>query len=324
MTEKRRGLPHTSTQQVEVMCAFLEENPKAKACLMGETGGKNAPVVSGVAFTDKRHVYREMAKKVNRRCKLADTLKWTEEVARNRWDGIYTKYTKAVTMSKTTGEGVDATKDGHVSFEDKLEKACPCFARIDALFGSRQSVRPHSVVMTGAAANDGAQHEDDAADVIEDDAGAEAEKDDDDDDDESLEAASAARRRPAPKAAPPPAKKARKAKGDAESKTSPSLDSEAVRQLNDKFANKSSTQKSNTSFAAQYAKAEETRLAMLKDEMDFKKTMETERLKFEQKKYEEEKALERERAKSAVRLELIKAGLRGQELLDELKMQFPE
>ena len=61
------------------------------------------------------------------------------------------------------------------------------------------------------------------------------------------------------------------------------LDSEAVGQLNDKFANKSSTQKSNTSFAAQYAKAEESAFAMLKDEMDFKKTMETERLKFEQR-----------------------------------------
>jgi hypothetical protein len=64
MTDKRRKLAHTSVQQVEFLCAFLEENPKARACLVGETGGKNAPVLSGVPFTDKQHVYREMAKRV--------------------------------------------------------------------------------------------------------------------------------------------------------------------------------------------------------------------------------------------------------------------
>jgi hypothetical protein len=331
--DKRRKLPHTSAKQVEVLCAFLEETPKAKACLVGDAGGKNAPLLSGTAYSDKKQVYREMAKRVNKKCKLAKTLEWTEEVAKNRWEGIYTKYTKAVTMSRTTGEGVDGTRDGQATFEDKLEKACPCFARLDALFGSRQSVRPTSVVMSGAVPRDEEKNDD-------------VDDDDDDDDDappidltgigvpdeddaDSAEAVSAGQKRAATKPAdakPADAqnKKAKKTKTDADSKTSESMDSEAVRQLTDRFGNRGSAQKSNTSFAAQYAKAEETRLAMMKEEMDFKKMMETERLKFEQKKYEDEKALERERAKSAVRLELIKAGLRGQELLDEMKMQFPE
>jgi hypothetical protein len=234
-------------------------------------------------------------------------------------------------MSRTTGEGVDGTRDGQATFEDKLEKACPCFARLDALFGSRQSVRPTSVVMSGAVPRDEEKNDDVEDDDDDDDAppvdltgiGVP-----DEDDADSAEAVSAGHKRPAAKPADAkpadaPNKKAKKTKTDADSKTSESMDSEAVRQLTDRFGNRGSAQKSNTSFAAQYAKAEETRLVMMKEEMDFKKMMETERLKFEQKKYEDEKALERERAKSAVRLELIKAGLRGQELLDELKMQFP-
>jgi hypothetical protein len=314
--DRRRKLPHTSPEQVAVLCAFLEETPRAKACLVGDAGGKNAPLLSGTSFSDKRQVYREMAKRVNRKCRPEKALEWTEEVAKNRWDGIYTKYTRAVTLSRTTGEGVDGTRDGQATFEEKLEKACPCFARLDALFGSRQSVRPTSVVMAGAVPAEEKRDEEEAPPL---DLTGEVR----DDDDDGEEAASAGQKRAA-KPVEAPKKKARKDKSDADSKTSGSLDSAAVRQLTDRFGTRGSAQKSNTSFAAQYAKAEETRLAMMKEEMEFKKTMETERLRFEQKKYEEEKALERERAKSAVRLELIKAGLRGQDLLDELKMQFPE
>lgn len=86
----------------------------------------------------------------------------------------------------------------------------------------------------------------------------------------------------------------------------------------------SATAKSNTSFANQYAKAEELRLALLKDEMEFQKTIQVNRLEFEKQKYSEEKQREKEQNKSAVCLELIKAGLRGQDLLNELKIQFPE
>jgi len=58
--------------------------------------------------------------------------------------------------------------------------------------------------------------------------------------------------------------------------------------------------------------------------MEFQKTIQINRLEFEKQKYSEEKQREKEQNKSAVRLELIKAGLRGQDLLNELKIQFQD
>lgn len=153
--ETRRSLPHTKPEQVEILVGFLENNHKAMMTIKGESGGKNAPVQSGTAFADNKKVFEAMAEAINRKCKFTDeSTKWDYETARNRWGGIYRKYTDAVSMSRKTGEGVDSTKDGDDTFEDKMEHMCPCFGRLDALFGSRQSVRPHNVSALGVVKKD--------------------------------------------------------------------------------------------------------------------------------------------------------------------------
>jgi hypothetical protein len=97
--------------------------------------------MAGAKLT-KTAAYQDLAEYVNTKC----STNWTKDACQNRYTAYYKLYkeTKAA-FDNVNGEKYCLTeldlKNG-VTIDKKLEKDCPYFYRLDALFGSRQNIKP--------------------------------------------------------------------------------------------------------------------------------------------------------------------------------------
>ena len=92
----------------------------------------------------------------------------------------YRKINKLLGSNNGTKYGLSKNdlKRGLTTIEQKLEKECPGFRRLEALFGKRQNVNPTSVMTTSTNFN-----EDDEDEVDDDDSTVSSDDDDEEDDD---------------------------------------------------------------------------------------------------------------------------------------------
>ena len=143
---KRR---HTNMHEILAMVSFIE-NPDKFALIEGKAA-KNKPVISGQKLT-KSAGYQDLANYVN--CRVKQNRKWNAQLAKSRYTSYRDKkYKVAKKMSSPGSTGFGITEEdrrkGIYTMAEKLEKICPFYNHMDAVFGSRQNITPACVLETG-------------------------------------------------------------------------------------------------------------------------------------------------------------------------------
>ncbi|POM64098.1 Hypothetical protein PHPALM_20423 [Phytophthora palmivora] len=144
---------HTTDQQFLAMVEWLE-NPSNYKIIVGEaTAGKS--VVHGAGIT-KIDGFKRMAAYIHGAVKAkmcstgiydaGITEPWPALVCQSRWKSYFARYKSTRDKLKhQTGFGITAEMLAHgMTLEDMVEKACPYFYRLDALFGEQSNVEPSS------------------------------------------------------------------------------------------------------------------------------------------------------------------------------------
>jgi hypothetical protein len=127
---------HTTDTQRALMCSFVE-TPSNLASIIGcAASGKP---VTGMPLK-KIDGFREMAAYVN----AASGSDWTAKIAQSRFGRYKAMYltTKKLTMATGWGLHQEDYAQGIRSLPAKLDSLCPCFDRMDHVFGKRQNVEP--------------------------------------------------------------------------------------------------------------------------------------------------------------------------------------
>ncbi|POM77120.1 Hypothetical protein PHPALM_5543 [Phytophthora palmivora] len=144
---------HTTDQQFLAMVEWLE-NPSNYKIIVGEApAGKS--VVHGAGIT-KIDGFKRMAAYIHGAVKAkmcstgiydtGITEPWPALVCQSRWKSYFARYKSTRDKLKhQTGFGITAEMLAHgMTLEDMVEKACPYFYRLDALFGEQSNVEPSS------------------------------------------------------------------------------------------------------------------------------------------------------------------------------------
>jgi len=151
-TEKEkhgRGQKTTHYQYIAIL-EWLEMEPGNNFKLItGDAQSGLTMVVAGAKLT-KKYGYESMADYVNQKCGTS----WTYENAEARYKAYLKLYKEISRAYRNPGEekyclGQSDYSKGITTIDQKLEKDCPSFHRMDRLFGSKQNVIPSYVMQSG-------------------------------------------------------------------------------------------------------------------------------------------------------------------------------
>ncbi|EFP83148.2 uncharacterized protein PGTG_09101 [Puccinia graminis f. sp. tritici CRL 75-36-700-3] len=121
-------------EDYELICSYLEE-PDNYRRLYGS--GDQTEV--GPQALSKTAAYDIFAIYMNNNCNKRYTLTGTQ--LRHRLDRYRKKFAQAKQFSEHTGAGIEEVS-GRKTLEEVLEEKCPCYERMDAIFGSKPNVTP--------------------------------------------------------------------------------------------------------------------------------------------------------------------------------------
>lgn len=190
--QRSRGTKTTWSQYLAIV-EWLEVKANFNLVVGAATSGMKTGVIAGAKLT-KKSGYVELAEHVNQKCGV----KWDYKMAESRYRAYVRKHKKTSRAILNPGGkkfclGENDRKQGIKTIEQKVELKCPNFKRMDVLFGGRQNVTPHSVLVCGkrpahhreaeAAAQEEARGGVSSSSSEDDEDGSEDDCDDDDDDD---------------------------------------------------------------------------------------------------------------------------------------------
>ncbi|KAJ8525420.1 hypothetical protein ON010_g15694 [Phytophthora cinnamomi] len=136
---------HLTEADIKVLLSWIEK-PANFESIYG-TSGKTT--VGGKAKITKSAAYTQMAAHLR-----SKTMKYESLKPRNmqqRWENVVKKFREVFKLQGGTGMGLTAAEIRQgVSLPTKLEKMCPSFYRLEALFGERPNMHAHATVELGA------------------------------------------------------------------------------------------------------------------------------------------------------------------------------
>ena len=111
-------------------------------------------VTAGAKLT-KKYAYESLADYVNQKCGTS----WTYENAEARLKAYLKLYKEISRVYRNPGEekyclGQSDFSKGITTLDQKLEKDCPMFLRMNCLFGGKQNIIPSYVMQSGLALSD--------------------------------------------------------------------------------------------------------------------------------------------------------------------------
>mmetsp|Transcript_23944 Transcript_23944/g.21778 ORF Transcript_23944/g.21778 Transcript_23944/m.21778 type:complete len:264 (-) Transcript_23944:22-813(-) len=132
----------TSNTQYKAIVEWLE-NPTNFNIVVGNSLANKSGVVFSNKNLTKKSGFESLAIYVNQ----SSGSNWDDKKARARYDRYLEKYKevkKLYLSNSDTKYGLSDIdiKKGILTIEDKLEKACEYFRRMDNLFGDRQNIKP--------------------------------------------------------------------------------------------------------------------------------------------------------------------------------------
>jgi len=144
-----RGQKTTHYQYIAIL-EWLEMEPGNNFKLItGDAQSSLTMVIAGTKLT-KKYGYESLADYVNQKCGTS----WTYENAEARYKAYLKLYKEVSRAYRNPGEekyclGQSDYSKGITTIDQKLEKDCPSFNRMDRLFGSKQNVIPSYVMQSG-------------------------------------------------------------------------------------------------------------------------------------------------------------------------------
>ncbi|KAG6574447.1 reverse transcriptase [Phytophthora cinnamomi] len=136
---------HLTEAGIKVLLSWIEK-PANFESIYG-TSGKTT--VGGKAKITKSAAYTQMAAHLRSKTKKYESLK--PRNMQQRWENVVKKFREVLKLQGGTGMGLTAAEIRQgVSLPTKLEKMCPCFYRLEALFGERPNMNAHATVELGA------------------------------------------------------------------------------------------------------------------------------------------------------------------------------
>ncbi|KAG6623733.1 uncharacterized protein IUM83_01848 [Phytophthora cinnamomi] len=136
---------HLTEADIKVLLSWIER-PANFESIYG-TSGKTT--VGGKAKITKSAAYTQMAAHLRSKTKKYESLK--PRNMQQRWENVVKKFREVLKLQGGTGMGLTAAEIRQgVSLPTKLEKMCPCFYRLEALFGERPNMNAHATVELGA------------------------------------------------------------------------------------------------------------------------------------------------------------------------------
>ncbi|KAG6614051.1 uncharacterized protein IUM83_10136 [Phytophthora cinnamomi] len=136
---------HLTEADIKVLLSWIEK-PANFESIYG-TSGKTT--VGGKAKITKSAAYTQMAAHLRSKTKKYESLK--PRNMQQRWENVVKKFREVLKLQGGTGMGLTAAEIRQgVSLPTKLEKMCPCFYRLEALFGERPNMNAHATVVLGA------------------------------------------------------------------------------------------------------------------------------------------------------------------------------
>ncbi|KAJ0391142.1 hypothetical protein P43SY_011014 [Pythium insidiosum] len=157
---------HTTMFQLRAMVDWLEVPENFKIIKGESTKGKSFG--HGVAVTKIKgyglmaaHVYKS-ARRLAKAEGVIDERhahQWTAGVCQSRWKSHYKRYIKVRDrVQKQTGYGITSEMmAAGLTLEDVIERECPFYRRIDAIFGQQSNVQPASVMAEPALSDNEGQ-----------------------------------------------------------------------------------------------------------------------------------------------------------------------
>eukprot|EP01036_Dinobryon_divergens_P058346 gene58346-77855_t len=147
-SQRSRGTKTTWTQYLAII-EWLEVKANFNLVVGASTSAMKTGVVAGAKVT-KKSGYVELAAHVNQKCGV----KWDYKMAESRYKAYVRKHKKTSRAILNPGGkkfcvGEEDRKRGISTIEQKIDMKCPNFKRMDVLFGGRQNVTPHSVLVCG-------------------------------------------------------------------------------------------------------------------------------------------------------------------------------
>jgi hypothetical protein len=114
-------------------------------------GTDNKTKVGDKSRTTRTQGYLEMAAHLNENTVNPNLPTLDRHQLQTRWEWYVKKYYDAVRAQRSTGWGLnDVGAANGVTLEEKLDKLCPLFHRMDNVFGSRANNRPAATLALGA------------------------------------------------------------------------------------------------------------------------------------------------------------------------------
>ena len=144
-----RGQKTTHYQYIAIV-EWLEMEPGNNFKLItGDAQSGLTMVIAGTKLT-KKYGYESLADYVNQKCGTS----WTYENAEARYKAYLKMYKEISRAYRNPGEekyclGQSDYSKGITTIDQKLDKDCPSFHRMDRLFGSKQNVIPSYVMQSG-------------------------------------------------------------------------------------------------------------------------------------------------------------------------------
>ncbi|KAF9176313.1 hypothetical protein BGZ50_001025, partial [Haplosporangium sp. Z 11] len=130
---------HLTRSDIDCIVSWLE-SPANFASIYGASGRTSI----GKPLRNSTRGYEELARKLNTKSK--GRLILSPKAVRERFNRCRANYVKVKAESETTGFGISETdrKKDINTIHQKLESMCPCYERMDALFGHRPNVKPEA------------------------------------------------------------------------------------------------------------------------------------------------------------------------------------
>ena len=144
-----RGQKTTHYQYIAIL-EWLEMEPGNNFKLITGDAQSGLTMVTAGAKLTKKYGYESLADYVNQKCGTS----WTYENAEARYKAYLKLYKEVNRAFRNPGEekyclGQSDYSKGITTIDQKLEKDCPSFNRMDRLFGSKQNVIPSYVMQSG-------------------------------------------------------------------------------------------------------------------------------------------------------------------------------
>ncbi|POM69287.1 Hypothetical protein PHPALM_14444 [Phytophthora palmivora] len=136
---------YLTEDDIKVLVSWIE-NPANFESIYGTS---RKTTVGGKAKITKTAAYAQMAAHPRSKMKKYEGLK--PRNMQQRWEHVVRKFRDVLKLQDGTGMGLTAAEIRQgVSLPTKLEKMCPCFYRLEALFGERPNMNAHATVELGA------------------------------------------------------------------------------------------------------------------------------------------------------------------------------